>query len=99
MEEDNLTPEEETQLEDGATATGEEEHRYGEFEDLRDRLEALSAAVSDGFDSIRTAIGAISVNSTVTDADVDDDGDVDASDVEAMEALDKLDLDDLDFTV
>lgn len=97
---DNLTPEEETQVEEGDTATAEEEHRYGEFEDIRDRLEALSTAVSEGFESLRTAIGAVSVNSTVTDAaDVDDDGDVDGSDVEALEALDKLDLDDLDFTV
>lgn len=100
MAEDNLTPEEEKQVESGDTATGEEEHRYAEFEDLRDRIEALAVSVTEGFDAMRTAIGALSVNATVSDAaDVDDDGDVDAADIDALEAIDKTDLDDLDFTV
>lgn len=96
---DNLTPEEESQLEEGDTGTAEEEHRFSEFEDLRDRIESLSTAVAEGFEGIRTAIGALSVNSTVTDEDPDRDADSDADDLGALEALDKLDLDDLDFTV
>lgn len=44
-ENDNLTPEE-TEIEQTTGVDGEEAHRVGEFDDLRDRLERIESVVN-----------------------------------------------------
>lgn len=97
---ENLTPEETQQLDSGDTATGEEEHRYAEFEDLRDRIEALTDLVRKQFEGVTRAIGALSVNTGVSDVvDMDGDGDRDSDDLEQMAELERTKLEDLDFSL
>lgn len=63
MEDEELTPQEEELVEDDGLS-GEEAHRAGEFDDLRDRMEGLqrsidtlSKSINGGFDRMIEAMG------------------------------------------
>ena len=86
---DNLTAEETEQMETDPTETPAEAHRYGEFRELRDMLEALDRKV-DGIAENVSALKAVDIDNgaeyTEPPADTDDD-----------EAVVIPDLKDLDF--
>lgn len=96
-ENDNLTPDE-TEIEQTAGVDGEEAHRVGEFDDLRDRLERIESvvnAIADVLDEMRATADAIDIDNgaTVTDADGDGDADIIEDDVTVIPDYDDLDLD------
>lgn len=96
-ETDNLTPEE-AEIEQIAGVDGEEAHRVGEFDDLRDRLERIEAVVtsiSSILSEMRATADAIDIDNGATVADVDGDGDADIieDDVTVIPDYDELDLD------
>lgn len=94
---ENLTPEE-SEIEQTAGVDGEEAHRVGEFDDLRDRLERIESVVNEiagVLDEMRTTADAIDIDNGATVADVDGDGDADIidDDVTVIPDYDDLDLD------
>lgn len=96
-ENDNLTPEE-TEIEQTAGVDGEEAHRVGEFDDLRDRLERIESivnAIAGVLDEMRATADAIDIDNgaTVIDADGDGDADIIEDDVTVIPDYDDLDLD------
>lgn len=96
MDEDELTPnEQDIEVETGTS--GEEAHRIGEFDDLRDRLERIENALGDitsTLESMRTTAAAIDIDNgaDVVDADGDGDGDADDGEIEIPDYED-MDLD------
>lgn len=94
--EDELTPDE--QMIEGETGTsGEEAHRIGEFDDLRDRLERIEGmlgTITETLDSMRATAAAIDIDNgaDVMDGDGDGDADVIADDIEIPDYED-MDLD------
>lgn len=96
-ENDDLTPDE-TKIEQTAGVDGEEAHRVGEFDDLRDRLERIESvvnAIAGVLDEMRTTADAIDIDNGATVIDADDDGDADIieDDVTVIPDYDDLDLD------
>lgn len=96
-ENENLTPEE-TAIEQTAGVDGEEAHRVGEFDDLRDRLERIESvvnAIAGVLDEMRATADAIDIDNgaTVIDADGDGDADIIEDDVTVIPDYDDLDLD------
>lgn len=98
-EADNLTPDEQ-KIESDTGTSGEEAHRIGEFDDLRDRLERIEGALGDiasTLEAMRTTAAAIDIDNGADVADVDGDGDADvaADDGEAdiIPDYDDMDLD------
>lgn len=96
-ENDNLTPDE-TEIEQTAGVDGEEAHRVGEFDDLRDRLERIESVVNTiagVLDEMRATADAIDIDNgaTVTDVDGDGDADIIEDDVTVIPDYDELDLD------
>lgn len=96
-ENENLTSEE-TEIEQTAGVDGEEAHRVGEFDDLRDRLERIESvvnAIADVLDEMRATADAIDIDNgaTVTDVDGDGDADIIEDDVTVIPDYDDLDLD------
>ena len=96
-ENEDLTPEE-NENEQTAGVDGEESHRVGEFDDLRDRLERIESvvnAIAGGLDEMRATADAIDIDNGATVADVDGDGDADIieDDVAVIPDYDDLDLD------
>lgn len=96
-ENENLTPEE-SEIEQTAGVDGEEAHRVGEFDDLRDRLERIESVVTtiaDILGEMRTTANAIDIDNGATVADVDGDGDADIidDDIAVIPDYDDLDLD------
>lgn len=94
--EDELTPDE-RETEDGTGTSGEEAHRIGEFDDLRDRLERIESTLGDitaTLEAMRTTAAAIDIDNgaDVVDADGDGDADVIADDGE-IEIPDYEDMD------
>lgn len=95
---ENLTPEEETQ-EERTGIDGEEEHRYAEFEDIRDRLERLTELVQSvvdwtaGADSAMVQNGEIVTDDAPVSVDIDGDGDTDFVDMTPDIDGDDLQLD------
>lgn len=95
---ENLTPEEETQ-EEQTGIDGEEEHRYSEFEDIRDRLEKLTSLVQTvvdwtaGADSALVQNGEVITDDSPVTVDVDGDGDADFIDMTPDIDGDDLSLD------
>lgn len=94
---ENLTPEE-TEIEQTAGVDGEEAHRVGEFDDLRDRLERIESvvnAIAGTLDEMRATADAIDIDNgaTVIDADGDGDADIIEDDVTVIPDYDDLDLD------
>lgn len=90
---DDLTPDEQ-EIEDGTGTSGEEAHRIGEFDDLRDRLERIESAlgnITSTLEAMRTTAAAIDIDNG---ADVvDGDGDADAISDDEVEIPDYEDMD------
>lgn len=98
-ETDDLTPEEQ-EIEDGTDTSGEEAHRIGEFDDLRDRLariESVLGNVASMIEAMRTTAAAIDIDNGGEVADVDGDGDddvvTDDGEADIIPDYDDMDLD------
>ena len=97
-EADDLTPEEQ-EIEDETDTSGEEAHRIGEFDDLRDRLERIESALGDiasMVEAMRTTAAAIDIDNGADVADVDGDGDADVAtddEIDIIPDYDDMDLD------
>ena len=96
---DDLTQDEREQMDDTGETPGEA-HRVGEFDELRDKLDAIADKVSGLYDLINDRIDAVAasmVETGTTVTDIDGDGDVDAvvmdDDSTVADILDDLDLD------
>lgn len=77
--EDELTADEQ-EIEDETGTSGEEAHRIGEFDDLRDRLERIENTLGDiasTLEAMRATAAAIDIDNGADVVDVDGDGDVD----------------------
>ena len=75
--EDDLTTDEQ-EIEDETGTSGEEAHRIGEFDDLRDRLERIEGVLGDitsTLEAMRTTAAAIDIDNGADVVDVDGDGD------------------------
>lgn len=78
-EADDLTREE-REIEDETDTSGEEAHRIGEFDDLRDRLERIEdmlGNITSTLEAMRTTAAAIDIDNGADVVDVDGDGDAD----------------------
>lgn len=89
--EDDLTPEEQV-IEDETGTSGEEAHRIGEFDDLRDRLERIENAlgtITETLEAMRTTATAIDIDNGADvmdgDADVIADDEIEIPDYEDMD--------------
>lgn len=95
---DGLTPEEQG-IEDETDTSGEETHRIGEFDDLRDRLERIENAlgnITSMLETMRTTAAAIDIDNGADVADVDGDGGADVvtdDEVDIIPDYDDMDLD------
>ena len=90
-----LTPDEQT-IGDGTGTSGEEAHRIGEFDDLRDRLERIEGMLGDiasALESMRTTASAIDIDNGADVVDVDGDGDADVVTDDDIEIPDYDDMD------
>ena len=79
MDEDDLTPDEQG-IEDETGTSGEEAHRIGEFDDLRDRLERIENAlgnITSTLEAMRATAAAIDIDNGADVVDVDGDGNAD----------------------
>lgn len=93
--EDDLTPNEQ-EIEDETGTSGEEAHRIGEFDDLRDRLERIENALGDitsTLEAMRTTAAAIDIDNGADVVDVDGDGDADVIADDEIEIPDYEDMD------
>lgn len=93
--EDELTPDEQ-EIEDETGTSGEEAHRIGEFDDLRDRLERIESAlgnITSTLDSMRATAAAIDIDNGADVVDVDGDGDADVIADDEIEIPDYEDMD------
>ena len=93
--EDDLTPDEQ-EIEDETGTSGEEAHRIGEFDDLRDRLERIESAlgnITETLESMRTTAAAIDIDNGADVVDVDGDGDADVIADGEIEIPDYEDMD------
>nr|DAW91430.1 MAG TPA: ferredoxin I [Bacteriophage sp.] len=98
-EADDLTPDEQ-EIEDETDTSGEEAHRIGEFDDLRDRLERIETVlgnITSTLEAMRTTAAAIGIDNGADVADVDDDGDADVVTDDDDEADIIPDYDDMDL--
>ena len=96
-EADDPTPDE-REIEGEADASGEEAHRIGEFDDLRDRLERIENAlggIASTLEAMRTTAAAIDIDNGADVVGVDGDGDADivTDDVIEIPDYDDMDLD------
>lgn len=92
--EDDLTPEEQA-IEDETGTSGDEAHRIGEFDDLRDRLERIESmlgGITSTLEAMRTTAAAIDIDNgaDVVDGDggadvIADDGEIEIPDYEDMD--------------
>lgn len=95
---DDPTPDEQ-EIEDETDTSGEEAHRIGEFDDLRDRLERIESALGNitaTLEAMRTTAAAIDIDNGADVADVDGDGDADVvtdDEVDIIPDYDDMDLD------
>ena len=95
-EADDLTPDEQA-IEDEADVSGEEAHRIGEFDDLRDRMERIETkldTITETLEAMRTTAAAIDIDNGADVVDVDGDGD---ADIVADDAIEIPDYDDMDL--
>lgn len=93
--EDELTPDEQ-EIEDETDTSGEEAHRIGEFDDLRDRLERIESAlgiITSTLEAMRTTAAAIDIDNGADVVDVDGDGDADVIADDEIEIPDYEDMD------
>lgn len=94
-EADDLTPDE-REIEDETDTSGEEAHRIGEFDDLRDRLERIETAlgtITETLEAMRATAAAIDIDNGADVVDVDGDGDADIVTDDAVEIPDYDDMD------
>lgn len=94
-EADGLTPDEQ-EIEDETGTSGEEAHRIGEFDDLRDRLERIEntlGTITETLEAMRTTAAAIDIDNGADVVDVDGDGDADIVTEDAVEIPDYDDMD------
>lgn len=97
-EADDLTPDEQ-EIEGETDASGEEAHRIGEFDDLRDRLERIETklgTIAETLEAMRTTAAAIDIDNGADVVGVDGDGDADIvtdDDVIEIPDYDDMDLD------
>lgn len=96
---DGLTPEEQ-EIEDETDTSGEEAHRIGEFDDLRDRLgriESTLGNITSMLEAMRMTAAAIDIDNGADVADVDGDGDADVvtddGEADIIPDYDDMDLD------
>lgn len=96
---DGPTPEEQ-EIEDEAGTPGEEAHRIGEFDDLRDRLERIENTlgnIASTLEAMRTTAAAIDIDNGADVVDADGDGDADAvtddGEADIIPDYDDMDLD------
>lgn len=96
---DDLTPDEQG-IEDETDTSGEEVHRIGEFDDLRDRLERIEstlATITETLEAMRTTAAAIDIDNGADVVDVDGDGGADVAtddgDADIIPDYDDMDLD------
>lgn len=95
-EADDLTPEEQ-EIEEETGTDGEEAHRIGEFDDLRDRMERIETkldTITETIEAMRTTAAAIDIDNGADVVDVDGDGD---ADIIADDAIEIPDYDDMDL--
>lgn len=98
-EADDLTPEEQ-EIEDETDTSGEEAHRIGEFDDLRDRLERIESTlgnITSTLEAMRTTAAAIDIDNGADVADVDGDGDADVVTDDVVDIIPDYDDMDLDL--
>lgn len=98
-EADDLTPEEQ-EIGDDTGTSGEEAHRIGEFDDLRDRLERIERMlgnITSMVEAMRTTAAAIDIDNGADVVDVDGDGDADVvtddGEADIIPDYDDMDLD------
>ena len=94
-EADDLTPDEQA-IEDETDVSGEEAHRIGEFDDLRDRLERIETklgTITETLEAMRTTAAAIDIDNGADVVDVDGDADIIADDAIEIPDYDDMDLD------
>lgn len=98
-EADGLTPEE-REIENETDTSGEEAHRIGEFDDLRDRLERIEdrlGNIASTLEAMRTTAAAIDIDNGADVVDVDGDGDADVvtddGEADIIPDYDDMDLD------
>lgn len=94
-EADNLTTDEQ-EIEDETGTSGEEAHRIGEFDDLRDRLERIEntlGTITETLEAMRTTAAAIDIDNGADVVDVDGDGDADVVTDDEIEIPDYEDMD------
>ena len=94
---DDPTPDE-REIEVETDTSGEEAHRIGEFDDLRDRLERIESAlgaITETLEAMRTTAAAIDIDNGADVVDVDGDGDADVAtdDSDIIPDYDDMDLD------
>lgn len=97
--EDDPTPEEQ-EIEDETDTSGEEVHRIGEFDDLRDRLERIESAIGNitsMLEAMRTTAAAIDIDNGADVADIDGDGDADVVTDDGADVIPDYDDMDLDL--
>lgn len=93
--EDELTPDEQA-IEDETGTSGEEAHRIGEFDDLRDRLERIEntlGTITETLEAMRTTASAIDIDNGADVVDVDGDGGADFVTDAVVEIPDYDDMD------
>lgn len=93
--EDELTPDG-REFGDETGTSGEEAHRIGEFDDLRDRLERIEDTLGNitaTLEAMRTTAAAIDIDNGADVADVDGDGDADVIADDEIEIPDYEDMD------
>lgn len=84
------------EIEDGTGTSGEEAHRIGELDDVRDRLERIENAlggITETLESMRTTAAAIDIDNGADVVDADGDGDADAIADDEIEIPDYEDMD------
>lgn len=96
-EDEKPKTEDEQEIEDETGTSGEEAHRIGEFDDLRDRLERIENAlgtITETLEAMRTTATAIDIDNGADVMDGDGDGD---ADVIADDEIDIPDYEDMDL--
>lgn len=96
--EDDLTPKEQ-EVEDETGTSGEEAHRIGEFDDLRDRLERIEntlGTITSTLEAMRKTAAAIDIDNGADVVDADGDG---GADVIADDEIEIPDYEDMDLNL
>lgn len=93
--EDDLTPDE-REIEDDTGTSGEEAHRIGEFDDLRDRLERIEntlGGITSTLEAMRATAAAIDIDNGADVVDGDGEADGIADDEIEIPDYEDMDLD------